>query len=101
MKSPDDANLSPVEPSDASTPYAWEACLSLVLALGLLLLTPRYVPVRLDVIVIPGFIAALGFALGISAFRHGRWYVKLVAACAICGHAVMIVATGYDLYLLG
>lgn len=82
---------------------AWYAVLeashSLVIAIALLLIPSRQ-PIHPVMLSIPGMIAAVGLALGLSALRFGSWRTKAVASVAICGNTVVLFAIGHDLVAL-
>lgn len=94
------AGLTPSSPQgqDVAGRARLEAWISLGVGIGLLVFTPSYQPLHPVVQLIPGLIAAVGFALGVSAFRFGSRWTRLVAGWAVLCNLVMLLAVGQELF---
>jgi hypothetical protein len=95
----------PMPPSppgqDAARRARLEAWTSLAVGIALLVFTLRYQPIHPVVQSFPAMVAAVGFAIAISAFRFGCRVTRIVAGCAGCCHVVMLLAVGQDLFQAG
>lgn len=86
-----------LQEQDAATRACLEAWAALVVGLPLLFI-PSVQPIKPVAASVPGMIAAVGFAVAISAFRFGSWRTRIVAVCAGCCHALMLLAVGQELF---
>jgi hypothetical protein len=86
---------------DAAGRARLEAWASLGLGIALLVFTPAYQPIHPVVQAVPAMIAAVGFAIAISAVRFGSWGTRIVAVCAGCCHVVILLGVGQELFERG
>jgi hypothetical protein len=97
-----DGSMPPnTQGQDAASVACLEAWASLVVGIPLLLFTPSIQPIKPVAASVPGMIAAVGFAVAISAFRFGSRGTRIVAVCAGCCHVMMLLAVGEELFQAG
>jgi hypothetical protein len=76
------------------------ACISIIVAIDLVISLPNYQPISPFVPAGFGVAGAVGIGLGMSAFRFGGWGAKLIALFAICINSLIVISVSTELYSL-